>query len=308
MSKKRIFIATSSFGLHSPEIEKLLYDNFIITKNETGRKLNNKELGKKLVDVDGVIAGTESYNKKILKDNQSLKIISRLGVGIDNLDVEFLNKKGIKIKITNTNPSQAVAELVLGFIIMMQRNIPFHNNDMKSGIWEKKMGSLLHGKTLGIVGLGKIGKELVRLTGPFHLNYIAFDKYKDEEFSKKYNIEYLDLNGLFTKADIITIHLNLTSETTGLINKLLLSKMKSSAVIINTSRGEIVNEGDLYSVLKEKLIKGACLDVFTNEPYFGELSKQTNVVSTPHIGSYAKEIRNQMELESVNNLIEYFYD
>ena len=137
--KKKIFIATSSFGLYSEEIYKLLNDNFTITKNNTGRKLDSAELSKKLNEMDGVIAGTELYNQDVLKNNRSLKIISRLGVGIDNLDVKYLNEKGIKFKITNTNPSLAVAELVLGFIIMMNRNILLHNNDIISGIWEKKM-------------------------------------------------------------------------------------------------------------------------------------------------------------------------
>jgi len=250
-----------------------------------------------------VIAGTENYTKEILIKLPNLKVISRLGVGMDNIDLAYAQDQGLKVYKTKTTPALAVAELTLGFILDLLRKINNQNNQLKTGVWNKQMGELLTGKTLGIVGLGNIGKQLVKLLSGFNLNIIAYDLYQDEFFAKKFNILYVDLDELLQKSDIISLHLNLTGKTNQLFNYNSFKRMKRNAILINASRGEIIDENALVKALDEELIQGAGLDVFENEPYLGPLVNYDNVILTPHIGAYAKEIRMQMELEAAENLI-----
>ena len=165
------------------------------------------------------------------------------------------------------------------------------------------MGTLNQGKTLGIIGLGTIGKRLVEVSKGFRFKIIACDFKKDSAFAKLHNIEYCDLGDLLSRSDIVSIHLNLTQQTENLINEQKLNLMKKKSILINTSRGEVIDENALFRLLKNKQILGAGLDVFKNEPYSGKLLNLKNVIATPHIGSYALELRNKMEIESVQNLI-----
>ena len=299
-----IFIATSTFAVHSNEpIIKLEDGGEAIALNSSFRKVTSEELIKYAYDSTGIIAGTELYTKEVLEQLPNLKVISRLGVGMDNIDLEFTKEKGIKVFKTKTTPAPAVAELVLGLMLDLARKISYQNNILKSGTWKKEMGNLLYGKTLGIIGLGTIGKTLVKLGKGFDFKIMAFDMFHDDKFAKEHEVNYCDIGTLLTQSDIVSIHLNLTSETNTLMNKERIAALKPGCILINTSRGEIINEDALYVVLKEKHILGAGLDVFRKEPYSGPLSKVDNVILTPHIASYAKELRIQMEIESVENLI-----
>jgi D-3-phosphoglycerate dehydrogenase / 2-oxoglutarate reductase len=303
----RVFITTSSFATFSKEPLGLLDKNGISFElNDRGRKLTPNEVGVTLQKYNGVIAGTELYTKEILSQLPNLKVISRLGVGMDNIDLACAKEQGIKVYKTKTTPALAVAELTLGFILDLLRKINNQNNQLKTGVWKKQMGELFYGKTLGVVGMGNIGKQLVKLLSGFNLNIIAHDLYQDKIFAKENNIQYVKLTDLLKQSDILSLHLNLTADTNKLFDYNIFKKMKRNAILINASRGEIINEADLIKALDEKLIQGAGLDVFENEPYSGPLVNYENVIITPHIGSYAKEIRMQMELEASNNLVEGF--
>jgi len=300
----RVYIATSSFATFSDKPLDLIRENGISYKiNDRGRKLTPEEINESLQKYDGVIAGTEIYTKEVISQLPSLKVISRLGVGMDSIDLTFAKSQGLKIYKTNTTPALAVVELTLGLILNLLRKINVQNNQLKQGAWEKQLGELFSGKTLGIVGLGTIGKQLVKLLKGFNLNIIAYDLHQDEIFAKEHNIQYNEFEILLNKSDIVSIHLNLTDDTNKLFDFNILKKMKRNAILVNTSRGEIINEEDLIKALNEKLIQGAGLDVFENEPYNGSLINYDNVILTPHIGAYAKEIRMQMELEATQNLI-----
>ena len=299
-----IFIATSTFGVHSSEPIKIIGDNgkeFLL--NPLSRKMSSDELIKYAQDSQGIIAGTELYTKEVLDKLPHLSVISRLGVGMDNIDRCVAKERGIKLYKTQTTPAPAVAELALGFMLDLARKISYQNNTLKSGIWKKEMGNLLRGKTLGIIGLGVIGKTLVKLVKGFNFNILAFDLYKDEQYAKDHSVNYCNLDTLLSESDIISIHLNLTDETNQLMNATRISKMKRGSIFINASRGEMIDEKALYKALKENKIMGAGLDVFNDEPYSGALTELENVILTPHIGSYAKELRIQMEIEAVENLM-----
>jgi len=301
---KKIFIATSSFGTVDREPIKFLESHsYKVILNNKGRRLSSLEIIDELVDCVGVIAGTEKYDLNVLYKLNKLKVISRLGVGIDNIDLKVAEEKGIKLFRTETTPALAVAELTLGIMLDITRKISKHQDRLKNGIWQKEMGNLLQGKTLGIIGLGTIGKTLVQLVQGFNFEIMAFDLFQDEKFAKEHKVTYCDINTLLTQSDIVSIHLNLSDETNGLMNEELINSLKPECILINTSRGGILDEKALYTVLKEKKILGAGLDVFNDEPYSGPLTEFDNVVLTPHIGSYAKEIRIQMEIEAAENLI-----
>ena len=300
----KIFVATSSFSSHSEKPLALFRPNkFQITLNDKGRKLESDELINRLIDSYGVIAGTENYSKIVLNRLPKLKVISRVGIGLDNIDIKVAKQKGIKIFKTKTNLAPAVAELSLGLMIDIAHNISQSNQAMKSGKWEKQMGALLMGTTLGIIGLGRIGRELVQLSRSFRFKILAFDNKKDEVFAKENNVTYCKLDTLLKNSDFVSIHLNLSDETEYLINKEKIKLMKHGAILINTSRGKIIDETALYDALKFNKLGGAGLDVFEKEPYSGQLTELNNIVLTPHIGSYTKEIRVKMEIEAAENLI-----
>ena len=298
-----VYIAPATFAEFNTEpIDMIKSKSFGIHRNELGRKLNEEEIIDRMQKCEGVIAGTENYCESVLSALPRLKVISRLGVGLDNIDMIASKKKNIKVLATNS-PAPAVAELVLGLILDLSRKITLHNNQIRAGTWEKNMGSLLSGKTVGIIGLGTIGKKLVEITKGLQLDYLAFDKFEDLRFAQKNNVEYCGFNELLERSDIVSIHLSLSDETNELLDSNALVKMKSTAILINSSRGECVNEAALKKALDEKRIAGAGLDVYLDEPYKGCLLECDNVITTPHIGSYAREIRIKMEMEAVENLI-----
>jgi len=250
-----------------------------------------------------MIAGTEKLDRDVLLKAGSLKVISRCGAGMDNVDREAAKKLGIKVYNTPDAPTQAVAELTLGLILGLLRNISKNDREIRKGIWNKEMGNLLSGKTIGIVGLGRIGRKLIELMEPFKLKVIACEPFPEDKFVKQNNIRLMPLEELLHEADIVSLHVPYNNETKNLIDRGKLSLMKKSAILINASRGGIIVEPDLEKALLDGVIKGAALDVFEKEPYNGPLKNMENVILTSHIGSYARESRIKMEMEAVDNLI-----
>ena len=305
-NKGKILIATSSFGKVSLEPIKILEDKgYEIILNKLGRVLNESELSTHLKNCVAVIAGTEKYNKNIFKKNKNLKVISRLGVGLDNIDLNFASEEEVAIYACSTSPATAVAELVIGLFLNLSRNVSDMNEELKAGIWNKKIGSLFYGKTVGIIGLGDIGKKLVEITQSFKLKYLAFDLKKDKKFSKKYNVNYVSLENLLENSNFITIHLNGSKENKNFIDSKKLSLMKNNPILVNTSRGDIIDEKAIKAALKKNIISGLGLDVFSEEPFRADedFLSFNNVIFTPHVGAYASEIRTKMEIESVKNLL-----
>ena len=301
----RVFISTSSFALYDASPLKLLTDaGMEVQLNPYQRKLTPDECLNLYKDIDGLIAGTEALTAEILKSAGKLRVISRCGAGADNIDRGVAKELGIKVFTTPDAPTQAVAELTIGLMLDLLRAISMQDHQVRSGRWQKNMGNLLSGKTLGILGLGRIGRKVVELTQPFNLKYIAWDISPDRQFADKYSIEFIGLDELLTRADIITIHLPYAPELEGIIGERELGLMKREAFLLNTARGGLVDEAALYRALKEKRIAGAALDVFEQEPYTGPLRQVDNIILTPHIGSYAREARVEMEVQAAKNLLE----
>lgn len=300
----KVFISSRSFGkINSKPLEMLKNAEFDVVSNPYNKKLNENELIELVGNASGIIAGTEPITDKVLNHAKELKVISRYGVGLDNIDLGAAKKKGIKVYNTPNAPSEAVAELTLSLILNLMRHIPQSSNSVKSRSWNPHMGNSLFNKTLGVVGLGRIGKILIKLVQPFDLNILAYELYPDEDFVAANNIKLGSLEEVLSQSDIVSLHLPLRKDTRNIIGQKELSCMKDTAFLINTARGGIIDENALINALKQKVIAGAALDVFEEEPYTGEFIELENALLTPHIGTYTEETRMRMEIETVENLI-----
>ncbi len=302
----KTLVTLSTFAQYSEvPLKRLKEKGFEVITNPYGRKLTVEESFKLYTpDIDAVIAGTEEISSEIISKADSLKVISRCGIGLDNVDLAAARKKKIKLFTTGAHVIDAVAELTAGLILDSVRFVSQADRAVREERWHRPMGYLLRGKILGVIGLGQVGKRLIELMNSFGVNPIAYDLSRDQRFAAKYKVKYVSLVKLLSHSDIVSIHLPLNGGTRNLINAKTLSQMKKDAFFINTARGEIVDEQALYEALKNKKIAGAALDVFAQEPYSGPLKELDNIILTTHIGSYAREARINMELEAVENLIQ----
>ena len=302
---KSILISTSSFGVESAEpLDRLKKAGIEYVLNPHGRKLNKEELISLLKDKDGVVAGTEAYPKEVLEQLPSLRIISRCGAGTDGIDKDYLKHTGITLSNTPDVHVTAVAELTLAGLLSLTRRISFNHASMVNGGWEKTMGRNLSGKTVGIVGFGKVGQAFVKLISNFDCNVLVYDPYYTGQAAGIAKVN--SLQEIWSQSEIISLHIPSSPDTKNLINKDVLEKVKPNLLLVNTSRGELIDEAALTEFLVKNPQAGAYLDVFQQEPYAGPLSKLPNVVVTPHIGTFTQETRVNMEVQAVMNLINFF--
>lgn len=305
-SIKKVFISTIPFGEVSTEpIEILRKNNVEFEINPLGRKIKKDELIDHIKEVDCLIAGTEDITAEVLDKAPRLKLISRVGIGVDNIPFEETNRRGIRVTRTPDAPTLAVAELIVGLIIDSLRNFGAVNTDLHRGKWQKYMGEQLKGKTVGIIGVGRIGKTLIKLLQPFGVNILGNDIAEDRSFSQKYNFLFVDKDEIYAKSDILSLNLSYSPLVKHLINKNTLGQMKPTAVLINTARGPLVNEDDLYIALKLNRLRGAAIDVFEQEPYDGKFRELQNIILTAHIGAATRESRRLMELGAVEEVIRF---
>ena len=302
---KKILTSPSSFGqIDLKPFDLLNSKGYQIINNPYGRKLAKEEVVDLAKDCIGIVAGVESYSRDVIDLLPNLKCISRVGVGIDAIDLNYAKTKKIKVLNTPDGPTRSVAEFTLAMALSLIRKIPEADSEMKKNIWKKVTGNLVLNKTLGVIGLGRIGKKVSELFKAIGLNIIAFDLNPDIEWAKNNEVELLNFDEVISNSDILTLHVP-GNNAQPLITKKDFIKMKKESFLINISRGGVVDESDLYFALKNNLISGAAVDVFQNEPYNGNLSSLDNIILTPHIGSYAKEGKLQMEIAAVNNLLKY---
>lgn len=249
-----------------------------------------------------IVRSRTKVTRSLMEKAKRLRLIARAGVGLDNIDVDFAREKNIKVINTPDSPSNAVAELTIGHMLSLLRNIAKAHCEMKKGVWDKKhlIGQELEGKTLGIIGYGRIGSLVGKKAHCLGMKILAFNPPPRHEDGIAVFVDDFDL--LLKKADIITLHLPLTPKTKGMINKESISKMKDGVYLINTSRGDIVDEEALYHACKSGKIAGAALDVFSEEPYKGKLSELPNVLLTPHLGSSTKEAQLRIGKELIERI------
>lgn len=303
----KIAVTTTSFSMNET-LRNELMEIFPDCKfNDSGKKLAGKELIDFLDGTDGVIVGLEKIDTGVIDSLPKLKIVSKYGVGRDNIDLKYCRERKIVVGWTPGVNRIAVAEMALGFMIMLGRNLFKTSVQLKNGVWNKDGGFDLHGKTVGIIGVGNIGKEVVRLLKPFECNIMVNDIVDQAIYYKEHDLVESSKNEIYRMADFITIHTPLTDLTTNLINRDVLSMMKRNAYLINAARGPIVNSLDLKWALKNKIIAGAALDVYEQEPpEDNELLGLENVICTPHIGGNSHEAVLLMGRSAIKHLRDYF--
>ena len=303
----KILISPSSFGKCGNEpLQILEKTNYELIYNPYGRKLTENEvveLGGD--DLIGIVAGVEPLNAKVIDQSPNLKCISRVGVGLDSVDLNYAEKMNVQVLNTPDGPTRAVAELTIGLAMNLLRCITIADTNLKNSNWKKEIGNLILDKKVGIFGLGRIGKLTSKLFQNLGASVQAYDLYPDNEYLENNNIDLVSIEQLFKSSDIISIHVPGSKNNTRIICSNELSLMKESAYLINVSRGGVVDEEALYNILKSNKISGAALDVFLEEPYNGNFLKLKNVILTPHLGSYALEGKLKMEIDAVNNLINF---
>lgn len=280
---------------------------FTVERNPLQRPLTEDELVESAQSADGLIVGIDPVSKKVIESARRLRVISKYGVGVDNIDLAAATERGIVVTSTPGANTEAVADLTFGLIIAASRRIAEADLCVKAGRWERFMGVDIWGRTLGIIGAGQIGRAVARRARGFDMKVIAFDVRTDREWAAFAGVEYTDLEELMTRSDFIAIHIALTDATRGLIGKDLLGLMKQTAVLVNTARGGIIDEKALTEALNEGKIFGAALDVFSEEPVRDErLLKARGLIATPHIGAYSRGALNMMGLMAVENLLAVF--
>lgn len=280
---------------------------FEILRNQEERPLGEDELKRLLVGVVGIIVGIDRLSGNVIRAADSLRVISKYGVGLDNIDIGAATEKGILVTFTPGANAGAVADLTIGLMLAVARSIPLADRLVREGSWSRVVGREIYGKTLGLVGLGRIGREVVKRVLGFEMKILVFRQHRDRdlEFAEKYSIEYTELDDVLARSDFVSIHVPLNESTRNLIGEAELRKMKPEAYLINTSRGGIVDERALVRALKEGWIAGAALDVYAQEPPTDEELKQLpNVVLTPHMGAHTVEAVNNMGRQAAQNLID----
>jgi len=303
----KVLITTVPFGNKNQlPINLLKRNGFEYLINPAGKKLTEDELADLVTDFDVIIAGTEPITKKVIDRASNLKMISRVGIGLDSVDLLEAKKQNIAVSYTPDAPAPAVAELTVGMMLTLLRSVHVANSQMHLGDWHRYFGRRLSEVTIGIIGVGRIGQGVLEhLTGFGSPKVLVNDISIKDKIQDRYNVEWADKEEIYKQSDIVTLHLPLTAETKNMITESHLLSMKTDAIIINTSRGGIINEDDLYKVMQSGHLSGAAIDVFDNEPYDGDLNKIERCLLTAHMGSMSIDCRTRMEIEATEEAVRF---
>lgn len=298
----KIVISTSSFDMdNNAHVQHLLKEGMHIAGNSYGRKLTEDEAIELLgEDTVGMIAGIEPLTERVFASAKSLKVVSRCGSGLDNVDLAAAKRYGITVLNTPEAPAQAVAELTMGLILSALRRVCQVDRLLRTGEWPRMQGQLLAAQVVGIVGFGRVGRRVAHLCRAFNAEVVAHDSYVEQS---PQGIKLVPLEKLLAEADIISLHLTYDADTHHLLDAEAFARMKPGAVVINTARGGLIDEDALAEALHSGQLGAAALDVFEQEPYHGPLLKCDKAILTSHIGSLARESRQRMEVEAAENLL-----
>jgi len=303
----KIAVTSISFGKSAFLREELLraFPNSVFYGG--GHRLSGKELIAFLKDAPAAIVGTETIDDSILEHTPKLKIISKYGVGLDSIDQDSLKRRNISLVWTGGVNQRSVSELTLCFMLGLCRNVFGSGFKLKQSDWDKNGGHQLSGKTVGIIGCGHIGADVVRLLSPFGCTTLVRDIIDKSDFCREQRAEVASLEEIIERSDIITLHVPLTELTRQMVNENFLKRMKSTAFLVNTCRGEVVDQEALKNALSQRIIARAALDVFVEEPPTDvEFLSLPNLMVTPHIGGNAREAVEAMGRSAIGHLIAFF--
>ncbi len=303
----KVLITTVPFGDKNRLPLDLLEDAGIESViNPLNKKLTEQELADLVTDFDAIIAGTEPITDYVMSRASNLKIISRVGIGLDSVDLLAAERRGIKVSYTPDAPAPAVAELTIGLMITLLRSVHLSNLKMHQREWHRYFGRRLAETTIGVIGVGRIGRRILNRLKVFGTSRLLVnDIVIDQEIGRKFKVEWVTKDTIYKEADIITCHVPLTAKTKNMIRREQLESMKQDAIVINTARGGIVNEADLYDVMQSGHLSGAAIDVFEHEPYAGNLCEIERCLLTSHMGSMSIDCRTRMEIEATEEAVRY---
>ena len=299
----RALITTVPFGEVDPGSLGLLDEagiEYVI--NPIGRRLTEAEMVQLIPGFDVLIAGTEPITERVLEAAPRLRLISRVGVGLDSVDLLAARARGIAVAYTPEGPADAVAELTIGLSLSLLRGVHLANTAIRQGVWKRIQGRRLARVTVGVIGVGRIGSRVIRLLSAFGSRILANDL---ATVTLDETVHWVHKRTLYREADLVTVHVPLTRLTQNLLGAEELAMMKPGAFLINTCRGGVVNEVALAAALRSGQLAGAAIDTFTREPYHGELVNVDTCLITPHMGSMSVDCRQRMELGAARNVVAF---
>jgi D-3-phosphoglycerate dehydrogenase len=299
-----VLVASRSFGKNCSEVLEQLKAAGCVFLPSFDKSPSEEQLIARVAEADVIVSGTEPLTARVLAAAPRLKLIAKHGIGVDNIDLAAAKQRGIPVAVAGPAMVDAVADLAMGLLLACARQIPQGNAGVKAGQWERFVGPELRGKTLGLVGLGQIGKAVARRAKGFGLELVAFDAFPDADFAASWRVRYVSFDELLAQSDFISIHAPLTPQTKHLFNAAAFAKMKPGSYLINTSRGELVDEAALYDALTSKRLAGAACDVFAKEPPdpTNALLALDNFIATPHCGGQTAEALRRMGEITAENI------
>ena len=289
-SSCRVLVTPTSFGRGDPRLRAELEASVgEVIYNSTGRPLTSPEVAALLPGCDGYIAGLDTIDAAALAAADRLKVIARYGAGVDNVDLEAARRKGIVVTNTPGANAASVAELTIGLMLALLRSIPCAHERTRAGEWPRLEGLSLEGRTVGLLGLGAVGKQVARRLQGFDCTVLAHDPQPDEAFAREHGVALCSRDELIAASDLLSLHLPLLPATKGLVDAAFLSRMKRGACLINTARGDLVDEEALAAALRAGHLRGAALDTFAQEPPNRDnpLLALPQVIVTPHMGAHS---------------------
>jgi len=285
-----VAVTSRSFSRHPVLRAELLSRYEKVRFNEDGRQLSGDDLVAFLRGHPKVITALEVIDESVLSRLPELKVISKVGIGLDMIDLAALDRHGVRLRWASGTNQRSVSELVVAFAITLLRHVVPCVLEVRSGIWRQPKGRTLSGQTVGIIGFGNVGKDLVGLLRPFGCRVLCYDILESPEFNAEYQVTAVDLETLLCESDVVSVHLPLNDSTRNILSADRLSRMKASAILINTARGHLIDESALKLMLKTGRLAGAAFDVFATEPpEDAELLALPNFLATPHVGGSTEE-------------------
>lgn len=302
----RLLVTPTSYGRNDPELKSYLEEQVSeVEYNETGRPLTAAELSARLKGVEGLIAGLDEITRDVIAGAGDLQVIARYGVGVDNVDLEAAREHGVAVTNTPGANAGSVADLTVALILALLRNLVTAVNATRAGEWPRLGGTGLEGKTVGLVGFGEIGQAVARRLTGFGCRVAAYDVAPRQEAAARLGVDLLPLEEVLAQSDLLSLHCSLVDATCGMVDADFLGWMKDGAWLINTARGELIDEDALLEALECGKLQGAALDVFAEQPLPPDhpLLDHERVLVTPHMGAHTDLAKNEMGWGAVRNCL-----
>jgi D-3-phosphoglycerate dehydrogenase len=304
MAKKIVQVMTHPFGASGDKPRRVLEgQGWEIRYNPYERRLKSNEVPGLVRDAHGIIAGTEQYTPEVMEAAKNLRVISRVGVGLDNIPFDICRDRDIAVTFTPEAPADGAAELTVGQILNLLRKTHESDKSIREGAWNRYLGFLIREVKIGVLGVGRIGKRVVKLLSSFQPELFGCDLKPDIEFGEEHNLRWVAKEELFERCHLVTIHVPLNKTNYHLVGAAEMEKMPPGSCLVNLARGGIVDEASLIEALKSRQLSGAAIDVFEDEPYEGPLTRFENVILTAHMGASAHQSRYLMELGAAEDCV-----